>query len=370
MFITMKRNLIKIFLTSFVLCTFASTYAFAAPNITSTSGIIEHGGTITITGNGFGNKNPAKPIIWADFEDGSINPSSLGQRNSWSANENLVISSFNQTNNSNYDVVGEWNSALSKRSFSFWVDKNYWTKIYHYQKKYFDFDITANQKFWRLWPEAGTNNFLAACLSGTGRCYNEDEGYSGGVIGSYQGSPSVKNQWHIEEFIWQHSGGTGENTDGSIRWVDPNDHSKGFYSGIWDYTQNGIRIQHRENVNNKEAIHQQLRTDNFTDSNHLPPDGSKVYMDNIYIDDTYARVMVGNQGTFDASIHREIQIPSAWSDTSITITINQGTLSNLNDVYLYVFDENGIVNSNGYLLSSSPDSPPPPPAPSMNPVVP
>ncbi|MEK6657594.1 MAG: hypothetical protein AABY58_09150, partial [Nitrospirota bacterium] len=43
--------------------------------------------------------------------------------------------------------------------------------------------------------------------------------------------------------------------------------------------------------------------------------------------------------------------PSAWSDTSITITLNQGSLANFNNAYLYVIDADGNVNTNGYLLS-------------------
>jgi hypothetical protein len=52
-----------------------------------------------------------------------------------------------------------------------------------------------------------------------------------------------------------------------------------------------------------------------------------------------------------ACTHREIQIPSAWSDTSITITLNKGSFANFNSAYLYVIDADGNVNTNGYLLS-------------------
>lgn len=343
----LKKTLIKIFPVSFVICFLVNSQVFSEPAVTDISGTISHKDIINISGNKFGTKNPAAPLIWADFENGKINPSPLGQRTSWNVVENLKVTDISQSGNSNFNVVGIWDSNKNKKSFSFRTDKTisqgYWSKIYHYQKRYFNFDVTANHKFWRLWPDPGitnVNNFLAL-WSNTGRCYNEGEGYAGGVMGSYQGKPPEKNRWYIEEFIWQHSGGTGKNLDGSIRWKDPNNHSMGYYSGIWEYTRNGVQIQHRENVDNGQKNHSQLRTDNFTDSRYLPPDGSKVYMDDIYIDDTYARVMIGNQKTLSASTHREIQIPSAWSDSSITITVNQGSFSDGDTAYIYVVDSSG-----------------------------
>lgn len=80
-------------------------------------------------------------------------------------------------------------------------------------------------------------------------------------------------------------------------------------------------------------------------------------LDDIYIDNTIARVELCDAPTWSASTHCEIQIPSSWSDSSITITGNQGSFSNMNGTYLYVVDANGIV-SNGY--PSSPYSPNPP----------
>jgi gamma-glutamyltranspeptidase len=89
-----------------------------------------------------------------------------------------------------------------------------------------------------------------------------------------------------------------------------------------------------------------------------------VYTDDTYIDTTRARVEIGNAPTWAQSNVREIQIPSAWSNSSITITINQGAFSNGDTVYLYVVDSNGNVNSNGYpvtiggISSTNPPSPP------------
>ncbi|OGF43089.1 hypothetical protein A2303_04140 [Candidatus Falkowbacteria bacterium RIFOXYB2_FULL_47_14] len=78
-----------------------------------------------------------------------------------------------------------------------------------------------------------------------------------------------------------------------------------------------------------------------------PSDTSVVYTDNVYIDTTWARVELGNASTYAASTHREIQIPSAWSANSITATVNPGSFTSGQAVYLFVIDANGNA-SNGY----------------------
>ncbi len=94
------------------------------------------------------------------------------------------------------------------------------------------------------------------------------------------------------------------------------------------------------------------------DKNTSNPEALEIRMDDIYIDNTRARVEVCNSSTWAARTHCEIQIPSAWSGTSITTTLNQGSFSGLSGAYLYVVDSSGAVNANGYLLSSGDTTPP------------
>ncbi|MDP2896296.1 MAG: Ig-like domain-containing protein [bacterium] len=73
-----------------------------------------------------------------------------------------------------------------------------------------------------------------------------------------------------------------------------------------------------------------------------------VELDDVYLDTTQARVEIGDKSTWEQCTHREIQIPTAWSDTSITVTANQGSFENGKTAYLYVIDANGNVNTQGY----------------------
>lgn len=68
-------------------------------------------------------------------------------------------------------------------------------------------------------------------------------------------------------------------------------------------------------------------------------------MDDFYLDDTWAHIIVGNASTLSACTQREAQIPSAWSDTSITITLNRGAFGASATAYLYVFDSTNSPSS-------------------------
>lgn len=83
----------------------------------------------------------------------------------------------------------------------------------------------------------------------------------------------------------------------------------------------------------------------------------------LYIDNTLARVEIGNAATFSGSSHREIQIPISWTSNSITFTVNLGTFTPGQTVWLYVVNSAGAVNANGYPVvvaggdSNSPGAP-------------
>ncbi len=81
-----------------------SAKAAATPVVTgaSTTGGLVNGATLTITGSGFGTKTPAAPYLWADFGEGNINPSPLGQDHSWSNTQNMVYSPTGGPDNGPY----------------------------------------------------------------------------------------------------------------------------------------------------------------------------------------------------------------------------------------------------------------------------
>ncbi|MCK4240830.1 MAG: hypothetical protein KAX30_04345 [Candidatus Atribacteria bacterium] len=79
--------------------------------------------------------------------------------------------------------------------------------------------------------------------------------------------------------------------------------------------------------------------------------------DDIYISNSLARVEIGNNATWANCTHREIQIVTAWSATSSTFTLHQGSISSANltngNSYLFIIDSSGVPNTTGYQLGRS-----------------
>lgn len=75
------------------------------------------------------------------------------------------------------------------------------------------------------------------------------------------------------------------------------------------------------------------------------------YFTDMYIDNTFARVMIGNTSSFALCTLREIQLPSVWMDNAITIKVNADAFTDNSNAFLYVVDSDGNVNANGYPIT-------------------
>lgn len=84
-------------------------------------------------------------------------------------------------------------------------------------------------------------------------------------------------------------------------------------------------------------------------------DGYVTYLDDIYVDDTPQRVMLTNNADYWQSTIKEIAIPIAWSDNSITVSYAPKSLEG-QDIYIHVFNDDNIVTNSGYSLSDSSQS--------------
>lgn len=354
---------IKLFTIGFIIA--GSTIALsvkplaAAPDITSISGTLTHGSAVTITGTGFGTKTPAAPRVWTNFENGTMTPTALGTATSWERTSGMSVSTQNQEINSTYNTRGIVNPDGSSPNVGFIV--NYanaantegFTKVYTFVRRYYDdatwWSVMAGQfhnyKYFRIWTNpVGTTTvypnsyFLVGNTVPVIRFVTEGSACKAGDDTDWGPGTTTPpaQQWLREEYTVSRANGTGV----AKQWT------------------NGILIKNLSNLYTASGL---CSPSPYTDSwislsieNFWtlvgPPLGAYVYFDDIYIDNTWARVMIGDQNTFDASTHREIQIPSAWSGTSITITLNQGSFTNFNSTYLYIIDSDGNVNTNGYPL--------------------
>ena len=72
------------------------------------------------------------------------------------------------------------------------------------------------------------------------------------------------------------------------------------------------------------------------------------YYADIVVDESWARVELGNASVHGACTHLEYQPATAWSGSSVTVNLNYGAFSEGDSVYLFVTDENG-ARSAGFL---------------------
>jgi hypothetical protein len=76
--------------------------------------------------------------------------------------------------------------------------------------------------------------------------------------------------------------------------------------------------------------------------------GIEFWYDDVYISKTQARVEIGDSESWYTNTHREIQNPIAWSNSAIEVKFNRGTFNIGTKVYLFVVDNDGNVNINGF----------------------
>jgi hypothetical protein len=91
------------------------------------------------------------------------------------------------------------------------------------------------------------------------------------------------------------------------------------------------------------------------------------YFDDVYLDTTLARVVLADTPVLSQATIIENQIPSAWSDGSITATVNLGKFAQGQTAYLFVVDASGTPSASGVAVTAggAVAVPNPPPAVSV-----
>ena len=337
-------------LRNFVLLTISivvwGTLALAQPAITSVSGALADNSALTIRGANFGTKPTAAPVVWDTFEKGTVGNQINGQA--------AVIGSWD---NRGYTVKY---SSTNCHSGSKCADHPFTTAssgqlavTHDFSTIYIDFwgyldnvadNLSRNWKIWRVGN--GPNNpdptgmetiFSWYCQAGQSHLTYHLIG------GSWDPTP-VSQQEHL----WYHFEVWLKQSDPGM----PNGSTHQFINGqMANEDRDNVLTRTRSADSYEDVVLGELwQTDAV---NPCPANsGAHFYTDDIYIDSSWARVVVGDHSTWATSTHREIQVPSAWSTNSITITQHQGSFDSISGKYLYVVDSNGKVNANGFLLSS------------------
>lgn len=338
---------------------FIPTISSATPSIGNVGGNFNHGNTISITGSGFGTKNPAKPLVWAPFEGGAVDNDRALSSGSILSTANLSLSSSDLPHSRSRAAVRGIPyiaSPYTKAGPQIWiapdssiVDMFIFLRRKYAHAKYWDESGVNNYKFYRFWPPNGTlhPDYVAVFANSKPRVTKfASEG--AGSAGTVSGFIAPANAWYTEE-LQVHQGG-----------IDTQDSTTKF----WMNSVLKLSYSHISRTSKNPAQWSRLSIENFW-TLRPPPSGAYMYFDDIYVDTTWSRVMIGNASTFDACTVREPLIPTAWSNTTITAYFNQGSFSNGQSVYVFVVDSDGNASSGKAITigGAAPVVGPPPDAP-------
>ncbi len=304
--------------------------SYGAPIVSSS--VIQGGDTIQIQGSGFGshvNYGMGQPFLnraWNNMESGNINdftnsnPAGGNLRIEWNPENWQMVGTGNRPN-SRYFIKKWYNPALGDRLGPLGLTETgnptqwyttFWFKL---------LPNTQSGKFFRIW---GTGQDIYLCTGGTDtyiRCGSSAYG------ATQWASPNTVGYdlWHRIE-IWM-----DESTQEFSVWMDGN-----LQFTHYDWIQPPFGANgHTWDIGNM-----------IDDDN-----GSGAYCyDDIFLNYTKARVEIGNAPTWTDSTVREIQIPTSWSSSSISVKLNKGAFQTGSTAYLFVVDSDGSV-SNGYPIT-------------------
>jgi len=333
--------------------------AEAVPSIDAVSGKIQHGSDVTVSGSGFSvhadystDNTYILNVAWNDFENGELEAGCFIWLLAEAFRPNWSIRSDNAKMNSNYYAEKNYNRELKEiyptedtRTGAYGVVpvgncnriyETFWFKMR---------DNNQSGKFLRIYGDGagGSGDTYIYLSSGGGDTYLRGRGCINGICAPEQlTSPKAfgYETWHrVELFINISSGSVTTYIDGELQWTKN--------SGWVDST---------------------FTTDNSNwDFGHMVDDPAPTYnpgggysYDDVFFNNTFARVEIGDRVSFDACTHREVQIPSAWNDNSITFKANQGSFQP-GPAYLFVVDENG-ASGPGFpimIISANGDTQPP-----------
>ena len=81
--------------------------------------------------------------------------------------------------------------------------------------------------------------------------------------------------------------------------------------------------------------------------NNIDTGSTTLYYDDIYLDNTFSRVEIGDAATYTACTKRELQPPTAWATGTISAMLNRGSFNVGDSVYVYVINSDNVASA-GY----------------------
>jgi len=312
-----------------------------AGTISSISGAIGDGETITIKGSGFGSSGP-NVVVFDDFESGTpgtniATGSGSAKYGKW---DSRAGSSF----------YGNTASVSGSRSFTSDYSVGY--------TNFIEAGLPSNTRnvfiSWWLYLPSSSNypgegnasgiNWKQMWLQGSSTSDDDlvlPSRISSWLINGNEGDPGyakymtlnfTKGQWK-RIWVWLKGSTSSTSNDGEVK--------------FWELTNSGVMQRVNDTgVNTLKAggAWEKVRPNGYgrTTSNCLTS------YDDIYIaagPNAQARVEIGNSSVYANSTKLSILTPTSWSDGSIVAKVNTGPFKTGDSAYLYVFKADGSLSS-------------------------
>jgi hypothetical protein len=310
------------------------------------TGDMNDGQTVTLYGSGFGAKSPAAPILWESFESGAP-----GQ--SITTSSNWTMYPAMSTNGGVYNSLASNNGAQSAYSRVTGPDITGSMGAFN-TSNYFLATPQEQLYFTYQWRFSSSGDDYAVVKMGrmnTGtNLYNGDGVlvissfcplYEAGTYAAYSVAGSMVGPEYVinpKDSMWtRHELFKKNSTPGAAN------------GAVWVAVDGNTEID-SPNAMTRAADNNELHTSIILGlmAANMRNDGDiLMWVDDVYVDNTLARVELCPGSTWASRGVCSIQIPSAWSDTSITATINTGNFTTGQNAYLYVVDRNGLVSGGG-----------------------
>ena len=296
--------------------------------------------TDTINGLDFGEKTTAAPVKWSNFEDGTDGLNIKDVDSDWVA----IRSTGGKYSTVSYSGdISAYNNVTESDTTGFYTNRHRFTasdEVYYYYK--YRIDVTGNDyaivKPGRITSgdysdpdDYGQPSFKLQSQPQYAWSYINLDPDSDSGDDAFQKTISYipENEWNTIEMYWKLSDAGVANGDCFF-----------YVNGADEDSRSDIVTRSSGETYQLDSVILGLMATNLTADGNI-----SIYIDDVYVDNTQARVFVAENS--DSSGNREIQIPTAWSDTEITVTYNQGSFANQETCYLFVIDSDGTASA-GY----------------------
>ncbi|MFH1586800.1 MAG: hypothetical protein ABID38_03015 [Candidatus Diapherotrites archaeon] len=322
------------------------------PNISSIGPEITHNAEVTISGNNFGTKNPVAPLIWEDFESGTDSEELIG----WSFVGNHPQYSNTIPRNAQSLLSGRMNTA--GETYNSTAFRHLGNKYRIYSSMNFYIERVSGPPSWNMKMFRMTAGYPGYKDGEPSMSITLNHPSYGGTFANYVGGSQRPNQVDMgewSELSWQR-------WEYYLKVSDPIETPTGTMQFWFDGEK---RIYWDEILTMASGATQVDGEYVYIDVFDLPfymanssttagddgPNEYNVYYDDVYVDDTPARVEICSGADWWDKGNCEIQIPSAWNNSSITFTAKQGNFADGATAYLYVVDESDTVNQDGFSIT-------------------